>query len=95
MDKLTKEQRHKNMKNIHAKDTKIEIILRKALWHKGYRFRKNYQKLPGSPDISYIPFLPVSDCSLTLSEGTQVCGFVLASAIDTLYTYNSSHALSA
>ena len=40
-DNLTKEQRHKNMKNIHGKDTKIEIILRKALWAKGYRYRKN------------------------------------------------------
>ena len=34
-DVLTKEQRHKNMKNIHGKDTKIEVILRKALWTKG------------------------------------------------------------
>ena len=50
-DILTKEQRHKNMKNIHGKDTKIEVILRKALWEKGYRYRKNYKKLPGSPDI--------------------------------------------
>ena len=39
------------MKNIHGKDTKIEVILRKALWNKGYRYRKNYKKLPGSPDI--------------------------------------------
>ena len=39
-DVLTKEQRHKNMKNIHGKDTKIEIILRKALWAKGYRLTK-------------------------------------------------------
>ena len=51
MDVLTKEQRRKNMQNIKAKDTKIEIILRKALWKKGYRYRKNYKKLPGSPDI--------------------------------------------
>lgn len=51
MDNLTREQCHKNMKNIHAKDTKIEVILRKALWNKGYRYRKNYKKLPGSPDI--------------------------------------------
>ena len=51
-DVLTKEQRHKNMKNIHGKDTKIEVILRKALWSKGYRYRKNYKKLPGSPDIA-------------------------------------------
>ena len=51
MDNLTKEQRHKNMKNIRAKDTKIEVILRKALWDKGHRYRKNYKKLPGCPDI--------------------------------------------
>lgn len=51
MDNLTKEQRHKNMKNIRSKDTKIEVILRKALWNKGYRYRKNYKNLPGNPDI--------------------------------------------
>lgn len=50
-DILTKEQRHKNMQHICGKDTKIEVILRKALWEKGYRYRKNYKKLPGSPDI--------------------------------------------
>lgn len=32
MDKLTKEQRHKNMQAIRSRDTKIEILLRKALW---------------------------------------------------------------
>lgn len=51
MDKLTKEQRHKNMSNIKNKDTGIEVKLRKALWEKGYRYRKNYKKLPGKPDI--------------------------------------------
>ena len=51
MDILTKEQRKKNMQHIKAKDTKIEIILRKALWKKGYRYRKNYNKLLGKPDI--------------------------------------------
>lgn len=48
MDNLTKEQRHKNMKNIRGKDTKIEVILRKALWNKGYRYRKiirSYQEI--------------------------------------------------
>lgn len=52
MDVLTKEQRHKNMSRIKGKDTEIEIRLRKALWHKGYRYRKNYKELPGSPDIA-------------------------------------------
>ena len=50
-DVLTKEQRRKNMQNIRNKDTKIEVILRKALWNNGYRYRKNYKKLSGSPDI--------------------------------------------
>ena len=51
MDNLTKEQRRKNMQRIRGKDTKIELELRKALWHKGYRYRKNDSKLPGKPDI--------------------------------------------
>lgn len=50
-DVLTKEQRRKNMQNIRAKDTAIEKKLRKALWTKGYRYRKNYIDLPGKPDI--------------------------------------------
>ena len=41
----------KNMSKIHSKDTSIELQLRKALWHRGYRYRKNYKALPGSPDI--------------------------------------------
>lgn len=41
----------KNMKSIHSRDTSIELRLRKALWKKGYRYRKNYKKLPGTPDI--------------------------------------------
>ena len=40
-----------NMRKIRSKDTSIELLLRKALWHKGYRYRKNYRALPGSPDI--------------------------------------------
>ena len=45
------EQRHKTMTAIKSKDTSIEVRLRKALWHKGYRYRKNYKGLPGTPDI--------------------------------------------
>ena len=51
MDVLTKEQRRKNMQNIRSKDTKIEVLLRKALFAKGMRYRKNYVELPGKPDI--------------------------------------------
>lgn len=51
-DVLTKEQRKKNMQHIRANDTKIEVRLRKTLWEKGYRYRKNYKALPGKPDIA-------------------------------------------
>ena len=50
-DDLTKEQRRKNMQHIKSSDTQIEVLLRKALWKKGYRYRKNYKNLPGKPDI--------------------------------------------
>ena len=51
MDNLTPDQRKKNMQHIRSDNTKIETILRKALWDKGYRYRKNYKDLPGKPDI--------------------------------------------
>lgn len=52
MDVLTQEQRHHTMSHIRATDTKAEVMLRNALWHKGLRYRKNYAALPGKPDIA-------------------------------------------
>lgn len=51
MDVLNKQQRHKNMSHIRSKNTKAEVLLRKALWHHGIRYWKNYKDLPGKPDI--------------------------------------------
>ena len=51
-DTLTPEQRRKNMQHIRSQDTRIEICLRRALWAKGYRYRKNCRELPGKPDIA-------------------------------------------
>ena len=51
MDKLSAEQRHKNMAAIHSKDTKPEMIVRKGLWSRGFRYRLNSPKLPGHPDL--------------------------------------------
>lgn len=56
MDNLTSEQRRKNMQRIRSQDTKIERLLREALWEKGYRFQKNYKKLPGKPDIVFVKY---------------------------------------
>ena len=69
MDKLTPEQRHKNMKNIRSKDTSIECKLRKVLWKKGYRYRKNYKKLPGKPDIVLTKYKIVIFCDSEFFHG--------------------------
>ena len=51
MDRLTKEQRHKNMSHIRCTNTRIEVLLCKELRKRGYGYRKNYKELPGKPDI--------------------------------------------
>jgi DNA mismatch endonuclease (patch repair protein) len=45
------EKSHKNMSRIRGRDTSIEVCFRKALWGRGFRYRKNYKLLPGKPDI--------------------------------------------
>ena len=51
MDKLSIEQRHKNMAAIRSKDTKPEMIVRRGLWKRGFRYRLNHKRLPGHPDL--------------------------------------------
>ena len=51
MDKLSKQQRHKNMAAIRSKDTKPEMIVRRGLWKRGFRYRLNHKRLPGHPDL--------------------------------------------
>ena len=51
MDKLSELQRHNNMAAIHSKDTKPELIVRRGLWSRGFRYRLNYKRLPGHPDL--------------------------------------------
>ncbi|ELX66667.1 DNA mismatch endonuclease Vsr [Prevotella nigrescens] len=51
MDIRTPQQRHRNMAAIHSKDTKPEMLVRKYLWSRGFRYRINNPRLPGKPDI--------------------------------------------
>ena len=51
MDKLTAQQRHANMAAIRSKDTKPEMIVRRGLWKRGFRYRLNHKRLPGHPDL--------------------------------------------
>ena len=68
-DVLTKEQRRKNMQSIHSKDTKIEVILRNALWHEGIRYKKNYTKIPGKPDIAITKYKIAVFCDSEFFRG--------------------------
>jgi len=52
-DRISKDQRSHIMSCIHSKDTRIEILLRRELWRRGYRYRVHYS-LPGKPDIVFI-----------------------------------------
>ena len=64
-DIMSPERRSWNMSRIRAKDTSIEIKVRKWLFQKGYRYRKNVKSLPGKPDIllnSYKTVIFVHGC---------------------------------
>jgi DNA mismatch endonuclease Vsr len=54
MDKHTPEQRRQNMQAVKSRDSKIEVMLRKELYRKGYRYRKNCRTVFGNPDIVFV-----------------------------------------
>ena len=41
------------LRNVKSKDTSPELLVRKALWERGLRYRKHYSNLPGKPDIAF------------------------------------------
>lgn len=51
MGRYTPEQTYRIMSAVKSKDTKPEMLLRKALWKHNFRYRVNFKKLPGKPDI--------------------------------------------
>ena len=74
VDKFTKETRSYVMSQIKGKDTKPEIIVRKYLFSKGLRFRKNDKRYPGSPDIvlpKYKTVVFVHGCFWHLHDGCK------------------------
>ena len=52
----TDEATSKRMSKVKLKKGKAEMLLAKALWHKGYRYRLNWKRLPGSPDIAILKY---------------------------------------
>ena len=59
----------KIMKKIKSTNTSIEVKLRKALWNRGYRYRKNYKELPGTPDIVIIKYKIAVFCDSEFFHG--------------------------
>lgn len=53
MDRITPSQRSKNMRAIKSTATIDEVRLAKALWHLGYRYRKNNKTIFGKPDLTF------------------------------------------
>jgi DNA mismatch endonuclease (patch repair protein) len=54
MGTRTKEQISNNMRRVRSKDSQIELLLRKELWRRGLRYRKNVSRIEGKPDIAFI-----------------------------------------
>ncbi len=74
MDSLTPEKRSWNMSRIRGKDTSIEVQVRKYLFSKGYRFRKNDKRYPGKPDIvlpKYKTVVFINGCFWHMHQGCK------------------------
>ena len=74
MDKLTKEQRHRCMASIRGKNTKPEMLVRRFLFSRGFRYRLNHPRLPGRPDIvlrKYRTVIFVNGCFWHGHEGCK------------------------
>lgn len=81
---MTPEQRRKNMQHIRSKDTSIELRLRKALWHEGIRYRKNFKGLPGKPDIVLTKYKTAIFCDSSFWHGRN---FETKKPVDTNHEY--------
>lgn len=74
MDKMTPEQRHQCMSSIRSKNTKPEMVVRRYLFSRGFRFRVNVKRLPGTPDIvlrKYQTVIFVNGCFWHGHEGCR------------------------
>lgn len=73
-DSISPEHRSWNMSRIRGKDTKIEVMVRKYLFSRGYRFRKNDKRYPGKPDVvlpKYHTVIFVNGCFWHHHEGCK------------------------
>lgn len=72
-DNFSQKTRKKIMSSVKNKDTEIEIIVRKFLFSKGFRYRKNDKRYPGSPDIVLPKYKTVIFVNGCFWHGHQDC----------------------
>ncbi len=84
----SKEVTHKIMSSIKQKDTEPELLLRKALWSKGMRYRKNYRVLKGKPDVVFTRAKIVVFCDGDFWHGHNWALRGLGSLEEELATYS-------
>lgn len=88
MDVLTPEQRQKNMSRIRGKETKPEIIVRKYLFSRGVRYRKNDRRLPGHPDIVFPKYHTVVFVNGCFWHGHENCRYYRLPKTNTVFWRN-------
>ena len=87
MGTKTPEQISYNMKQVKSKDSKIEQLLRKELWSRGIRYRKNVRKVFGNPDITFIGLKIAVFCdspSPIIRSRTAKCRIILKNISETI-----------
>lgn len=87
MDNHTKEVRSYNMSRIRSVNSKPEEIVRKYLFSKGMRFRKNVKELPGKPDVVLPRYKTVVFINGCFWHGHQGCRYFVMPKSNTEYWY--------
>ena len=91
MDRITHEQRSYNMSLIHGRDTKPEILVRKYLFSRGLRFRKNDKRLPGHPDIVFPKYKTVVFVPGCFWHGHEGCKYFVMPKTNVEFWANKIH----
>ena len=88
MDVHDKKTRSYNMSMIKGKDTKPEELVRKYLFSKGFRYRKNDRRLPGTPDIVLPKYRTVIFVNGCFWHGHEGCRYFVVPKTNTEFWVN-------
>ena len=88
MDVHSRETRSYNMSRIRSKNTKPEEKVRKYLFSKGFRYRKNDKRLPGTPDIVLTKYKIVIFINGCFWHGHSDCRYFVMPKTNTEFWYN-------